>query len=156
MLCWSQRSPATWGGKRPPRKSIEERYPVYPIYSVVVVTAVGGDRGRAETVSFVHNRSAIGRLDWCAAALTQSDKEVHGHGDADGDHNAADLLRIDFLHVVRAEPAPDEGTRDHHRALRPHDGASQNEGDYCSGADHGGKQRPDRTHGVNVTHAQRR
>src|ERR1700704_5660124 len=101
MLCWSQRSPATWGEKRPPRKSIEDSYPVYPIYSVVVVTAVGG---RAETVSLVQNTSAIGRLDSRAPALTQSDKEVHGHGHADGDHNPTDLLRIDLLHVVRAEP----------------------------------------------------
>src|SRR6266853_3841728 len=114
MLCWSQRSPATWGEKTPPRKSIEENYPVYPIYSGVVVT---GCRGRADTGSFVHNTSAISPLDSRAQALTQSDKEVHGHGDADGDHNPTDLLRIDFLHVVRAEPAPDEGTRDHHRAL---------------------------------------
>src|SRR5713101_7991574 len=110
--------------------------------------------GRAEKVSFVQNTSAIGRLNSRAPALTQSDKEVYGHGDADGDHNATDLLRIDFLHVVRTEPAPDEGTRDHHGALRPQHGASQNEGDYCSGVDHGGKQRPDRTHGVNVTHPQ--
>jgi len=80
-------------------------------------------RGRAETVSFVRNTSAIGRLDSRPPALTQSHKEVHGHGDADGDHNPTDLLRIDSLHVVRTEPAPDEGTRHHHGALRPQHGA---------------------------------
>src|SRR6266568_2560858 len=144
MLRSLERSPATWGEERPPGKAIQESYPVYPICSVLVVTAVGesGDG------SFVQNMSAIDWLDSRSPALTQSDKEVHGDGDADGDHKATDLLRIDFLHVVRTEPASDEGTRDHHRA-------SQNEGDYCSGINHGGKQRPDRTHGVNVTHPQR-
>src|ERR1700730_7426545 len=65
----------------------------------------------------------IGRLDSRAPALTQSDEEVRGHGDADGDDNATDLLRIDFLHVVRTEPAPDEGTRHHHGARRARYGA---------------------------------
>ena len=120
MLSLSQPSPATWGEKRPPRNSIQESYPVYPIYSVVVVTAVG-DSGdgfiRAEWF-------AIGRLDSRAPALTQSGKEIHRHGDADGDHNPTDFLRIDSLHVVRTEPAPDEGTRDHHGALRPQHSAS--------------------------------
>ena len=119
MLCSSQRSPATGGEKRPPRKSIQESYPVYPIYSVVAVIALGERRGERD--GFI--RAAIGRLDSRTPALTQSDKEVHGHGDADGDHHPADLLRIDSLHVVRTEPAPDEGTRHHHGALRPQYGA---------------------------------
>src|SRR5258707_534252 len=96
--CSRRRSPSsvcrfTWGEKTPPWTSNEENYPVYPIYSGVVVT---GCRGRADTGSFVHNTSAISPLDSRAQALTQSDKEVHGHGDADGDHNPTDLFRIAF------------------------------------------------------------
>jgi hypothetical protein len=43
------------GEKTPPRKAIQESYPVYPICSVLVVTAVG----QSGDGSFVQNISAI-------------------------------------------------------------------------------------------------
>src|SRR5208337_4575180 len=80
-------------------------------------------------------------LSWSVFPIAEqglmSQEEIHGHENADGDDEAADDLRIEFLGEIRPAVTAQDGAHQHHQGLWPQHGACRDEGDHGRTIDRG-------------------
>jgi hypothetical protein len=70
-----------------------------------------------------------------------SQEEVRRHGNADGDDEAADDLRVEFLGVMGPALSAQDGAQEHHQGLWPQHYACRDERNHGSAIDHGIEER---------------
>src|SRR6266852_1744904 len=83
------------------------------------------------------------------------DEEVHRHPSSDKDNEPPNPRLRQLLRIVGAEISAHQGACDHDYAVRPVDGALENEYQYGDAVDGHPQDALQGVHGVNVGHADR-
>ena len=81
-------------------------------------------------------------------------EEIGGHGEADGDDDPADVLRVYFLRVVGAAVAADEAADEHQNGLRPDDDSGDDKSGHGDAVDDADEENFYAVHCVNIFHAE--
>ena len=117
------------------------------------VAGAEGESGIPVKVSWRQlQKSAPSRTTLSFMWLLMSQEEVRRHGNADGDDEAADDLRIEFLGVMGPAIPTQDGAQKHHQGLWPQHYACRDEGNHGCSIDGGIEERFQGIHGVNIFH----